>query len=257
MRIHLLLIASLVAIWCTAQVSITTAVELTGPTEEQGIEGVSAPLSATAAMTVEGALLGTAHWASVTASNGFIRLTQPHLPTVLREGILLRFLVPGNLHGPLQIVYAADTLPLVKPDGTLPALGQLRTGTVAEVVRGDGRWVLLGASIRGCPQGSLPVNNLVCIETTTSPSPTPYISAVDICDLKGGKLCTWDEWYQACILLGNQMTNLFNSWEWVDDTANHDNHGVQVGLGDCENQRSLALTSSGGNSVARCCHHPR
>ena len=257
MRYVALLLACMVQAVALAQVSVSVPVELSGPAGTRQVTGLATPGAGDAALSVEGAILGKAHWATATFSNGRFVVSAPFSNTGVQQGMLLRFSSPATAQGALQVVFAGDTLPLRRPDGSTPVRGQLRPGAVVEIVRGAQAWVLMGPAVEGCPHTSLPINDRICVETTTSTAPTPYMNAVEFCEVRGGRLCTWDEWYTACTQLGSQLNGLFTNWEWLDDTGNHDHHGIQVGLGDCFNHRSLAISSSGGPSVGRCCYQLR
>lgn len=238
-----------------AQVEYGRALHFSGPEAERRVEGMVAPQDPGDATTVEATLMGTEHWASATMDGNSIVLA-PVIGGTPRPGTLLRFVVPTDVHGPLLIEHpGADAAPLVRPDGLAPTVGQLTAGRVAEVLHTpDDRWVLLGAEERGCPPGFVSVNAHLCVETAQTGAIT-YFTAQDRCEDLGGKLCRWDEWYLACVLVGGQLDGLNAAWEWIDDTSNHTHTADQAGFPGCENQRSFYVPVQTGRS--RCCYHPR
>ncbi|HMC96641.1 MAG TPA: hypothetical protein VKG92_03250, partial [Flavobacteriales bacterium] len=126
---------------------------------------------------------------------------------------------------------------------------------VCEVMQVQGRFVLLNASEFGCPPGSVAANDHLCIGIGTV-SNLLYYEAVDLCANRGGNLCTWDEYYTACVVAQSQLTSLFNNWEWLDDTSNHTHTANQAGRLTCKSQRSESLLDE-RKGEARCCFHLR
>ncbi|MBK9763846.1 MAG: hypothetical protein IPO87_10895 [Flavobacteriales bacterium] len=90
------------------------------------------PLSENAAITVEGSLLNTAHWATATLVVDTIKLVATPSMTNYENGMLLRFVVPVNMRGALKLSCSGLTaFPLTRPDGVPPVSGQMLAGSVA------------------------------------------------------------------------------------------------------------------------------
>ena len=254
MRIPACLIATLLAFAASAQVHVDVPLRLIGA--DRGVDGLATPTSSSSLVTVEGAMRNTYAWANASVAVTAITLyTQPPM-AAYRNGSLLRFLAPSDLNGTLTI--AVDGLaaePLLRPDGLPPVVGQLVQGAVCEVMHVDGRFVLMNAAERGCPPGTVQVNERYCIETSSFPNQIIY-AAADRCAQRGGRLCTWDEYHAACALQGAQLTGMFNEWEWIDDTSNHTHTAGQAGRTSCQSQRGASVleTTIGDTS---CCFHPR
>ncbi len=237
-----------------AQVSVDTPVALTGPPSERAIDGIAAPVSGDAVITVEGSVRSEWSWGTATVQGNAIALTTQPAFTAYRNGSLVRFVTPSTMNG--AITLAVDGLPaadLVRPDGLPITVGQMVQGRVCEVMYAEGRFVLLNAREVGCPQGFLFVNANYCIEATSSPA-VDWTVATDNCNNKGGQLCTWGEHHAACTLLQGQFTNMFVDYEWVDDTSNHSHTANQVARVNCLQQRSGTLDVP---ARVRCCYHPR
>lgn len=250
------IVLTLLPMAARTQVQIDVPVQLTGPAAERHVDGLAAPTEGHALVTVEGAVRAEWQWAAVQVQGSTINLSLSPAVTTYADGLLLRFMVPVDIAGPLLInADGLSALPLVRPDGLPPAVGQLRQGSIAEVMHAGGRFILLSAPERGCPPGSLAVNERVCIDQTSA-NDLIFYDAVDRCAFRGGRLCTWDEYHAACVLLAGQLMGMFNEWEWVDDTANHSQTAAQAGRTHCMSQRSAGapLTTEGD---ARCCYHPR
>lgn len=239
-----------------AQVDVDTIVRATGPLEQRGVDGIAEPSTGTAVITVEGGLRAGFTWATATAQGNLITLNVDPALDVLTDGTLLRFVAPATQQGIVNVqVGTFPAMPVTRPDGMPPAMGQLVAGRICEVLHANGRFILLNASETGCPPGTLPINDRVCMETT-SISNILFHTAVDRCSNRGGKLCTWDEYYAGCTLLGSQLSSLFNEWEWIDDTSNHTHGANQAGRFSCMSVRTQGVLDERVGDV-RCCFHPR
>ncbi len=169
--------------------------------------------------------------------------------------MLLRFIAPGDLHGALNLQISSLTaLPVLRVDGIQPVAGDIVAGRIVEVINAVDRWILLGPDGKGCPPGSFPVHDGLCMDITSSANMFIY-AAMDHCQARGGKLCTWDEYYLGCTVLGTELQELFTAWEWLDDTSNHTHTADQGGRYTCKSQRSSNPVLIQGK--ARCCYHPR
>jgi len=99
-----------------------------------------------------------------------------------------------------------------------------------------------------CPSGFSSVNAQYCIETDEHGSAS-WWNAVDACVDAGYKLCTWGEWYGACVNgVGNDMTD---DWEWVDDSAAN-SYPRYVGNGSCTVKGQQVITNS---QPYHCCYY--
>lgn len=236
------------------QVRVDVPIQFNGPDDQRTVQGLGAPAQADAMITVEGAVRSEWAWATALAQGDTLDLSFSPAPAALRDGLLLRFLAPQELHGPWWLRAAGYApLPLVRTDGLPIADGQIIAGQVCEVLHAGGRYHLLNATETGCPSGYLQVNANYCIESYSSDLAIFY-DAIDQCALKGGKLCTWDEYQAACFLLDGQFDNMFVEWEWIDDTANHLHTANQAGRTSCEGVRNRVVNVE---ARVRCCHHLR
>lgn len=238
------------------QVRLGGSLQLTGNESERRVEGLAAPAEGTALVTFEGEGQGAWQWASATAAGTTISLSLAPVLSAYRNGLLVRFLAPASLHG--EVLIGIDGLPpqpLLRPDGLNPVAGQLRAGTLVEVLFAEGRFTLLSAPERGCPPQSVAVHERLCIDAA-SPGGFLYEQATTYCAARGGRLCAWDEYHAACVLVGSQLSSLFNQWEWIDDTSNHSHTADQAGRTSCQSQRSAGVPGT-TLGEARCCYHPR
>ncbi len=249
---HSCIVLLFLATSAVGQVDIDVPLEFTGGDGERGFINIAPPVIESGALLVEGSLLGQANWATAAVATNVITLSPTPSVTAYRDGLLLRFVVPSTIEGVLTMGCAGlEAYPLLRPDGLPPARGQLLSGTVCEVIFVTDHWILMNAPESGCPPATLPISDRVCIET----APTGnifFFAASGRCASQGGRLCRWDEYYQACTQLGTQLQSLFTAWEWIDDTQNHANTVVQVGRNTCTDQRwaDPQLITPG---KSRCC----
>lgn len=251
------LLCSLLITWAVlAQVEVTVPVRFTGTDEERGIDGLAAPGSQHAAISVEASLSGINTWAEASIAGTVVTLTPTAPLPEPANGTLLRFLAPADLAGPSSLVCAGSAaLPLHRPDGLPPSRGQIVQGALVEVVLAGEAWILTNLASSGCPLGTIAISDQVCIERADQGN-TLWFPAADRCTNLGGRLCSWDEFYIACTQFGDQLTGLFNAWEWIDDSSNHANSAVQVGFQNCTAQRWANPNNvTLGNS--RCCFKSR
>lgn len=249
-------IAAILLSMAHGQVSVDTRIHFTGQDAERAVEGLGAPASQDAAVTVSASLIGTTTWATATV-NGMAVTLQPSAPlTDHRDGTVLRFVAPAAVHGPatLACVGLAPS-PLRRPDGLDPARGQIVQGAVVEVVRAGDGWILTNLVEHGCPPGTVAISERLCIERADQGN-TLWFPAADRCTNLGGRLCSWDEFYIACTQYADQLTGLLDAWEWIDDSSNHANSAVQVGLSTCTAER-WANPNNVTLGHSRCCFVPR
>jgi len=256
MKTYLSIIATIILSVAQAQVEVDTRIQFTGPDTERSVVGLGSPATQDAAVTVEASLIGTTTWATATVSGMAITL-QPTTPmTAYRDGAVLRFLAPAHVHGPSTLAcIGLMAAPLQRPDGLPPARGQIVQGAVVEVVRAGDVWILTNLPERGCPPGTVAIGDRLCIERADQGN-TLWFPAADRCTNLGGRLCSWDEFHIACTQYSDQLTGLLDAWEWIDDSSNHANSAVQVGLTNCTAQR-WANPNNVTLGHSRCCFVPR
>jgi hypothetical protein len=238
------------------QVVLDERIDLTGPIEERRVDGLAVlPVSGDAALTVEGSVLGSANWAEASAVENTITLL-PTIPlTDQRDGLLLRFIAPTTIQDSLLVIVGGGpSLPLVRPDGVAPVLGQVSAGTLCEILLANGRWILLNAPERGCPTGTLQLHERLCMEVVGQ-NDMLFFGAAERCADMGGRLCNWGEFHWACTQFGTELSGMLDSWEWVDEGANHAHSTVNVGFGNCNAERSSTPPITFARS--RCCFDPR
>ncbi len=234
-----------------AQIAIDVPLHFTGTGMENGVSGLAGTAQPNDLMTVEGAVQGVAHWCQASASGNTIELSGVPVEATLSDATLLRFKAPATQWGEILISTPSGVLPLFRPDRSYPAHGQIVTGRVCEVVLFTDTFFLTAPIRSGCPPSTVTLRGPACMDSTMVTGMTFYVAAA-YCAEKGGRLCTWQEYYQACHATNEGLPALFTVWEWSDDTANHGHSVAQVGRTTCMSQRTTNPSVTGGT---RCCYN--
>lgn len=238
-----------------AQATLDVPVVITGEGTERAVLDVALPEALHAGISVEAAVLGSAHWSVISVNGDTLTLTTTPAETEDRSGLLLRGTVPVL---PAARLYAridgSPARPLIHRDGTLVHGAELRYGSVVEVLTSADTHLLTSSSSSSCPPGSIPLNTTTCVDRGVSSTTHTFYQAATACSIRGGKLCTWDEYIAACNLLGASLDGLFNDWEWINDTSNHTHTVDQSGRTTCMSKRAASPNTLG---ATRCCYRTR
>ncbi|MBM3404671.1 MAG: hypothetical protein FJY10_07250 [Bacteroidetes bacterium] len=105
----------------------------------------------------------------------------------------------------------------------------------------------------GCPSGYTSINSQYCIQTNmfdwTSRS---WFGAIDICGDNGARLCSWAEWYNACVN-GVGLSYMLNYLQWVDDGVSTANYARVTGGTTCAARDNKDVDVSTNATYTRCC----
>ena len=256
MRSLVFTVGSLLALVLNAQIHVETDIRFSGDSSGGRIRGLGTPETGSAAIPVSVMASGSVHWAQASVSGNTIQLTLTPAVQILTVGMLIRFVSPLDNAANVQIsMDGISMLPVLNSSGEILPWRTLRQGVVAEVIYSGNGWILLDPAVRSCPTGTIRTTDFVCIDQASIPNLLFY-QAVDHCAERGGKLCSWDEYAVGCALRQDQLTGMFNEWEWIDDSSNHTHTANQVGRTTCQSQRSAnVLTLMTGDT--RCCYRLR
>lgn len=257
MRRHSTIACLLLAIQGWAQVHVDKPVRFnSGDPAARQIEGLAAPQQEDAAITLGTARSGSLHFAQVSGTANAINLTLDPPTSGYADGLLVRFIpAAANTAAVTLNVDGLGPGDLIRSDRLTPGLGELRPGSPVEVQYVDSVFVLLSRTENDCPQGYLQVNGRFCIQSTENASML-WFNAVNLCADRGARLCTWDEYYHACITWSASMTGLFDDWEWYDDTSDHTHTALQGGRFTCHSVRAIASLNVESHP-SRCCYRLR
>jgi hypothetical protein len=169
---------------------------------------------------------------------------------------LIRFTpTAANTAGVTLNVNGLGLRKLLRPDLLTVSLGELLPGAAVEAQYADSVFILLHRAESGCPPGYLPVNGNFCIQQTDVDGHS-WFEAVRYCTDVGARLCTWDEYYNACMAWTGTLVETFDDWEWADGTSDHTHTAVQCGRWQCYSERSVGATDGDVHST-RCCYRLR
>jgi hypothetical protein len=245
------------ALTAWGQVQVDRPVVLAGSADSlRRITGLTMAMDETALITAGEAVQGTVHLALSSGSTNTVALTLSPPALAYTSGMTIRWnphvvsaggLVKVNVDGlGDRSVYRNDGLPV--------AFGQLQPGSVAEIIYADTAFFLTGRTRSDCPTGFVEVSSELCIQQNDS-TLIDVFSAVVYCRQRGARLCTWDEYVLACSAQGQQLSGMFDDWEWIDDTSDHTHTGNQAGRYSCRSHRALSADLNPNSvGVIRCCY---
>ncbi len=254
MRYALLLPTLLLLSSGMAQVELDKPLRFTGGEGQHGIDGIAPPVDPTSVITVGYASSCAQHWAEAVLVGDTLELGTTVQPAAYAEGTFLRFtLSAGRVGRTFVRIGPLPAVPLLRSDGLDPVLGDLQRDGVNEILHTNGRFIILSALNAECPATSVRVNDKFCIQTSRR-SQVTFAEAIAYCADRGGRLCTWDEYYAGCTLVGDQLQNLHSDWEWINDMSDHVHSADQVARTTCTSQRATFPPNPG---TARCCYSLR
>lgn len=237
-----------------AQVMVDAPLRFIGDAGAAGIDGLAPPTDPTSLITAGFAASGAQHWATANVVGDTLILNSSVQPEDYSDGMLLRFQLNTNRVSRTFIrVLPLPAVPLVRSDGLDPVFGDLPINGLNEIIHVGGRFILLSARNAECPANSVRVNANFCMQTSRKNQVT-FAQAITYCADRGGRLCTWDEFYAGCTLVGDQLQNLHSDWEWLNDMSDHTHSADQIARTDCTGQRSSGPSSP---ATARCCFSTR
>lgn len=111
-------------------------------------------------------------------------------------------------------------------------------------------FLCLNNEVFECPAGFKKINPYYCIQINRNTSASFWNSNKNCNDL-GYHLCTFQEWYLACVN-NSGMTQIPLNFEWTHTTGNHFTQALQLGGGSlCTNTNTASPTNL---TYYRCCY---
>ena len=241
----------------TAQVHVDRPIQFTSTDSVQRqIQGLATATEEDGAITLAGDRSGPLQLALVNGTANALTLTLSPAPVAYTDGLLLRFIPAFPNSGAVTLdVNGLGPRGLLRPDLLPITLAELSPGALVEAQYADSVFILLRRAESGCPPGYLPVNERFCVQQAEVDNVT-YFDAVRYCTDRGAKLCTWEEYYNACMMWQGTLTGTFDDWEWVDGTADHTHTALQCGRWMCHSERSCTADEVQFHSL-RCCYRLR
>jgi hypothetical protein len=266
-RIINILIPFLFPFFCISQViRIDDKIIMTGDTQDKRkISNVASAQNEADAINDRMLLSGAINFASATGSADTIHLSIFPLPLAINKGLLLTFVSPISNNGKVVADINGNGIyfELTKKISESLDSANISAGQVVSMVYDGSNFQIYSEIKKSCPQGFVKANNEFCI-TPLEPAPVYFWSAIKNCGNKNARVCSWGEWYYACLKsdeLG--MSNMTDNFEWLDAGGNSlaisSNTGLMAGDSTCVKINSSITDSTVNTSQAnpkpyRCCY---
>lgn len=219
------------SIQASGQLTLDTTLVLDGPDGgDRQVHGLATPLRHDAAMSANAMRHTTANYTVATGTSQLVGELAPP-PAQIPAGMVITF-VPesANSAGATLDLNGTGAYPLVK-EGHLPLdSADLAPGIPVRCVFDGDAFRVLNHLPRRCPVGYTAITREYCIADSSRDTTTFYNASVR-CAADGLRLCSFNEWIQACQLSPGFFSTV-PSGEWVDDSANHASTAKLVGAGD-------------------------
>lgn len=253
-------LALLVALPCSSQWDVPVQIQLQGTNDaDRQITGLADPNSPDAAVSLDAARATTMAVATVTGTNILIGSLSPG-PSTYVAGMAVT-IVPVSANGPAPLLdlNGLGPVPIVKWGGVPLDSADLQPNIPARMVFDGVQFQLISTSYIACPQGFHAVSTNFCISDSTFAVGSFY-TAVTQCRDMNARLCTFNEWIQAC-RSNPAFLPTVGVAEWVDHAANNASDAKRMGAGtngnnvfsndpSCEYGATNDPTINGG---IRCC----
>ncbi|MBK7553517.1 MAG: hypothetical protein IPI55_02655 [Flavobacteriales bacterium] len=256
-RIHFLPAVFALAGISNAQVVLDKPLVLSGTDpSDRRIDGLAPASELDNLVTVGAAQDGSLVTALAGGAANAVTLTLQPATLQYSNGLRVRWTPLAQNTGPVTVqVDGLAAVPLRDPSGLEVGLGALRAGVPVEAQFADSVFIFLGSAPSGCPEGFVQVNGQFCMMQAEGPV-VNWFDAAAYCSERGASLCTWDEYLFTCQTAQGQLTDLFDNWEWIDDTSDHTHSADQIGRWSCKSMFNISasLTDLG---ATRCCYRLR
>jgi hypothetical protein len=226
--------------------------------EERTITGTTTALDGSDLITLGDARNGTYHLAGTGGTAQAIALTLTPACVAYAPGLSIRFAATALAAGPVTVnVDGLGPKRLLRSDRQNPAFGDILPGGMVEATYVDTAFILTQRAFEACPTNFRRVNDRLCIQYNDTLNVSIF-TASDWCMQRGARLCSWDEYIQACTALDDVLEGFYDDWEWIDDTNDHTHTAVQAGRWNCRvNRGTPAIEASSSFGRVRCCYHTR
>ena len=256
MRIAIAITFLVACIPAMAQVLIDNSIVLIGTNDgDRQVHGL--PDSTGASAMINAATeLSNAHRSAAPASGTLWQIDLPSLQQAPVAGTQLIVHAPAPVPGPLQISINGNGPYAITrgPDETIDG-ATIPEGTMLSLVFDGNAMQLMnsiGRSLLECPAGTVAVNDQFCVQTERSGELLEFFEAIEHCGAMGMRLCTWGEYYSACIdAVALSIADMPNGWEWTNQSANENMSVRVVGSSSCMNAATSPAT--GYPRHFRCC----
>jgi hypothetical protein len=199
--------------------------------------GLADPNSPDAAVSLDAARATTMSYATATGTAILAADLDP-APAAYSPGMAIT-IVPSESNAAEAMVdlNGLGAVPIVKWGAVPLDSGDLRAGMPARLVYDGTRFLLVSTTYLRCPDGFKPVGPRLCINESDQ-GPGTFFEAVQYCSGINARLCTFNEWTEACredpAFVPNMIEASPGNWaagEWVDSAANNAGDAKRMGIG--------------------------
>lgn len=211
----------------SAQVYIDQRSILVGDTQSDrqvlGIAPGTEPTEALSAYTEQAGL----HRFAMVDPGAIWSVQLPALATAPQSGTHILLITPAPVPGDLSLSVNGSSPYAITRYGTDPINAmEIPEGEVLSLVFDGVGFQIMNGAVQDrldCPSGMVAASTEFCIDLSEHPAMNFYNAALT-CIQEGKRLCSWGEYYTACIngsALG--IPDLEGNGEWTNNTANYGN----------------------------------
>jgi hypothetical protein len=221
---------ALIPLALSAQLDLPVRLELTGSADQdRQVSGLATPLQGDAAASADVDRRGLLTTTTTTGTSELTGSLEPS-PAVLQPGMLVTIIPQEtNVSGASLSLNGTGPFPIVKWGGVPVDSADLALGVPNRLLFDGVRFQLINWNTRPCPTGAFPGSALFCIDDSVHQAASFY-NAVNTCEARGGRLCSFGEWASVCRRIPSFITTV-SGYEWVEDAHNNDNDGKVIGEG--------------------------
>ena len=251
------LLISMVATMCSAQVIVDKAIELNASDGSQRqVLGLPPSTNSDAAMSAEVEQSGTPRYAE-SGMGATWQLDYPALVGAPTPGTqIIVHVMDTTGSGPLQVmINGTGPYAVLRMPGTPLMAEETPANRVLSLVFDGVDLQVMNGMARGkrpCPSGMVAAGQQFCIEVTDRDT-LDFLDASTMCASLNRRLCTWGEWYTAAVSATTfGLSAITGNWEWTDDACNEDRTVRIVGLNSAQHTGCAGMLTPARNY--RCCY---
>lgn len=253
-----LLALLIVASPAAAQIQVDRPVVLTAPADSaRRVTGLADATEEHDALNARSAALGRFRSATVGGTaDAWTAGLVPALTDTLPAGAELLLRIPQSNTGAVSLtIDGLGPFPVEEAPGDPLDSADVPAGLMARLLFDGTAFQLVNgrpARTRPCPSGFVEVTEQFCMEPDERDT-LDFREAAQACGALGARLCTWGEFYAACVRAAQLgLNDMIGNWEWTNNSANADMGVRVVGFSSC----TIAATAGALDPPARnfrCC----
>lgn len=240
-----------------AQVSVDAPIELDGSEDtDRQVQGLRDGGQADEAVNTRTLRDAPYRYAEVSGTTAWTVHLEPPVTSVDAGLVLLLKSIDG-VDGALSItVDGLGPFAVVKGGSSALEASDVAPGEVTHLVFDGIAFQLISArrqAKRPCPPGTAQVTEQFCVDIAERDTMW-FADASVACGQNNGRLCTWGEWYNACVAAQSLgLQNMIGNYEWTNSAANGDGNVRVAGVTTCTVVGTAGAWVAPGRAF-RCCY---